>query len=175
MFVIILLKSCSTSERSLFEDKAWWKTVICHFTSLKSSCLLYNKLTCSLRATVRTDLIAGYFNEDFNNDYFVHSPACVHCQHMDTQNIQMLFSFRLSMTFFPPFADMLTSPVTSLPGPGECLSEANWIFPHISINNYYAYNTGFPLPPHTNTSQINFIHFLWELLNSYSNIPLNVL
>lgn len=38
-------------------------------------------------------------------------------------------------------------------------SEANRIFPHISINNYYAYNTRFWLPPGTNAPHFCFICF----------------
>lgn len=80
---------------------------------------------------------------------FVHSHAHVHCNHLDTQCIKMLFSFLLVYDLCPSCWHS-DCHYHIFSWSWKCLSEANWIFPHISINNYYAYNTGFSLPAQTN-------------------------
>lgn len=104
------------------------------------------------------------FNKDFDNGRLcaftrpsTFTPTWIH------QNIKMLFPFCLSMTFAAP-ADTLTAHhVTTWSW--ECLSEANWIFPHISINDYYAYNYGFSLPPPTIADRLHlFLHYHYDVI-----------
>lgn len=136
---------------------------------MKFNRLLSNKPGQSGRTCMCVCMQDKCFIKDLNNDYLcAYTCSCTLSPHGPTIH-QNAISLPLVSDFCPScrHSDCLYHG----PCPGECLSEANWIFLHISINNYYAYNTRFSLPAHTNTVQFHYMCFFCGKMNSYSNNP----